>query len=185
MPLPNKFWCRKHCSVRIRMRCMNVCACVRERERVRAKDGQIYSKSASQPAKSNSVETNRNKWLPFCRFIGEMGRIWKTTKPFEKYAPPHQTIVVVASSVYVCNVHCCHLIIFFELIELTSISLTIEKKRIYSYFLAFFFNYQHITAHVLSLYPYNRLFVNIFLHLVCICMCVYICNVRVEKKSIQ
>lgn len=43
--------------------------------------------------------------------------------------------------VYFCNVHCCHLIIFFELIELTSISLTIEKKEHSVSFSFFFLNF--------------------------------------------
>lgn len=61
--------------------------------------------------KSNSMETNRNKWLPFCRFICERARERALEKPHT-----HRFWKRL-----IHGVHCCHLIPFLKLFELTSI----------------------------------------------------------------
>lgn len=70
---------------------------------------------------------------------------WKI-RPTTTTVDAQQSIVATGRCMFaMCIV--CHLIIFFELIELTSISLTTENKKNQPHFLAlFFFNYQRIRA---------------------------------------
>lgn len=124
--------------------------CTSEKE---TKDRQIHSKSVSQ---LNRIQWKRTEINDY-RFVDLSVKRVAFEKPQNLLKnmcapPPHTTPHHIAShhwnlvvfsvlhfdidsnrSVYLCNVHCCHLIIFFELIELTSISLTIETV----FFLAF------------------------------------------------